>query len=262
MNYTLPWYDSQWLSSYLEARHIVQGHHPERLAEFTGAIDVFRTRPDFEVVHFKNLLPPAQLDEIKHYVRGVAPKDIEMGEMLDFGRVVQRRLPYFNQLQAEMTPFVAEHAGEAVDPCYNFLSKYNNLGVCATHLDAPEAKWTLDICIEQSAVWPIHFSQVVPWPEDYGYEGDDWEARIKNDKNYHFTAYALEPGDAILFSGSSQWHYRERITRTTRSNFCNLVFMHFVPKGTLPLSVPTNWADLFGMAALSDFSARQRKYYD
>ena len=31
-------------------------------------------------------------------------------------------------------------------------------------MDAPDAKWTLDLCNEQSDAWPIHFSRIMPWP--------------------------------------------------------------------------------------------------
>ncbi len=35
------------------------------------------------------------------------------------------------------------------------------------HMDAPDAMWTLDICLEQSEPWPISFSQPVDWPENF-----------------------------------------------------------------------------------------------
>ena len=52
--------------------------------------------------------------------------------------------------------------GEAVEASYNFLSLYAGAASCAVHMDAPSAKWTLDICIDQSRLWTIEVSDVVP----------------------------------------------------------------------------------------------------
>jgi hypothetical protein len=151
--------------------------------------------------------------------------------------------------------------GEPVEPCYNFLSLYNNLGVCAVHMDAPSAKWTLDYCIEQSAPWPIYLSQVRPWPEAWQCEeGADWEALIKSDSQNRFRSYELREGHAIVFAGSSQWHYRERIPRQSKNNFCHLLFFHFVPSGAQHLTRVTRWAEHFGIPELAQVVVTARKY--
>lgn len=57
---------------------------------------------------------------------------------------------------------MSEAADEAVEAGYNaFLSLYDRLGVCPVHLDSPEAKWTLDLYIDQSVCWPIQVSQKI-----------------------------------------------------------------------------------------------------
>ena len=149
-------------------------------------------------------------------------------------------------------PQVSAWVGEVVEPSYNFLSLYNNLGVCKPHMDAPSAKWTVDYCISQSEPWPIHFSQIVPWPEDWQDTGDDWADRIKRDPQHQFCTQVLQEGQAVVFGGSSQWHYRDRIARSQRNNFCTLAFFHFVPKGLRPLINPATWPELFGIAELRD----------
>lgn len=106
------------------------------------------------------------------------------------------------------------------------LSLYTNLGQCPVHMDAPSAKWTFDYCSQQSAPWPIHLSQVVPWPEDYGPNGADWDRAIRSDPNNDFSAFTLEDGEAVVFGGSIQWHYRDRIAHSTDENFCRLAFFH------------------------------------
>ena len=142
--------------------------------------------------------------------------------------------------------------GEPVEPAYSFLSLYGNLGVCPLHIDSPEAKWTLDLCVGQSSPWPIYFSQVCPWPElapDIS-PGSDWEEQIKRSPSLRFTSCTLEPGQAVVFSGSSQWHYRDAIPDGPGRKFAELLFFHFVPKGSAELRRPENWARLFGVREL------------
>lgn len=115
----------------------------------------------------------------------------------------------------------------------------------------PRAKWTLDLCIDQSDVWPIHFSEIVPWPEDFSYKGDDWQAHVKQSRDLHFTSYGLQPNEAVLFSGSSQWHYRDNLTNVTTGGFCNLLFFHYLPKGMREIVRPKNWPEIFGISELA-----------
>lgn len=244
---TFPWYDSPWLQAFIKAKAIIQQHHPERLAAFIAAFEPLRTRPDYAVVECPQLLSPERLTEIRAIIQEISSREFEKQELFSFGRLVVHDLPYFTQLQEELAAYVSTCVGEEVEPRYNFLSLYNNLGVCKIHMDAPSAKWTLDICLNHSGVWPIHFSQIVPWPEDFGYTGADWEAHIKADPGNHFTTYELTPGNGIIFSGSSQWHYRDRILRVTKDNFCHLLFLHYIPKGTRALTSPKKWAEYFGI---------------
>jgi hypothetical protein len=160
--------------------------------------------------------------------------------------------PFFTELQERTVALVSEAVGEPVEAAYNFLSMYTAKGVCAVHMDAPEAKWTLDLCVDQSAPWPIHFSQVLPWPDPASDNwGEAWEEKIKRSPAHRFTAHALEPGQAVVFSGSSQFHYREPMTRASGRSFCNLLFFHYIPRGTLELIRPESWARRFGIAELS-----------
>ena len=55
-----------------------------------------------------------------------------------------------------------------------------------------------------------------------------------------------------MFGGSSQWHYRERIPRHSKQNFCHLLFFHFVPKAAEHLTRVKAWAELFGIPELAN----------
>lgn len=255
-----PWYDSPWLSDYTQAKGILEKHHPDRLDEFVAAMDVLRTRSDFEAVKLDAVFDDSTKEKIKNIARSFVSSELEKDELLSFGRQVVHDDPRFTKLQGEVVDLVSEAVGEAVEPCYNFLSLYNNLGVCKVHMDAPLAKWTLDYCIEQSEVWPIYFSQVRPWPEEFEVlEGQKWEEQIRDDPENQFTEYNLHEGEAIIFGGSSQWHYRDRIVKKQEKNFCHLLFFHFIPKGTKDLVYSKRWAKHFGIPELKEVAKKSSK---
>jgi len=106
-------------------------------------------------------------------------------------------------------------------------------------------------CIDQSGPWPIHLSQIVRWPEAFAQRGGDWAGRIVNDPQYRFRPYLLEPGDALIFSGSSQWHHRESMAAPKKTGFATLLFFHFIPAGMRELVSPDQWARVFGVPALT-----------
>jgi hypothetical protein len=244
-----PWYDSQWLNAYVAAKQLIGQIRPEQPPEFVERFEVLRTRPR-EVVEFHRVFDAAVMERIRRVVLTLQPSLLERHEREDFGRLVVHNHPYFDELQESIVDVVSEAAGEAVEAGYNFLSLYDRLGVCPVHLDSPEAKWTLDLCIDQSVSWPIQVSQVVDWPEDFRHDGKDWQELIKQDPEHHFTSYCLEPGSAALFSGSSQWHYRDRQPEGSKDDFCHLGFFHFVPRGTREVANPKNWPRTFRIPGL------------
>lgn len=62
--------------------------------------------------------------------------------------------------------------------------------------------------------------------------------------------------EAILFSGSSQWHYRDPLPASCSQSFCNLAFFHFIPKGFGQLIKPARREALFGLPGLSEALSR------
>jgi len=250
-----PWYDSQWLRKYVAARDWLARHRPEMRAPFEDAMQVLRTRPDFRLQHVARVFDDEVLARIVERSRTFSPAELELHEARKFGRFVVHDDPWLTELQQTLTGLVSELAGEAVEPKYNFMSLYSRLGVCQVHMDAPEAKWTLDVCIEQSAPWPIHFSQIVPWPEQPDLPEEDWDRAIRESPELRFESVALQPNQAVLFSGSSQWHYRDPLPNRTASSFCTLLFFHFIPKGSQALVDYQQWPDVFGMPELRDVLA-------
>jgi hypothetical protein len=248
-----PWYDSPWLSSYVRAKAWITRAHPARLAEFEARLAPLRTDPAFEAKGIPQVFDEGTLHKIRDAIRSLKAAQLELHEARDFGRFIVHDHRYFVELQRGLAGLVSEQVGEQVEPSYNFLSLYSRTGVCGVHLDAPSAKWTLDVCVEQSIDWPIYFSQVVPWPEDNDYTEPGWQARIKSDPSLRFTSHSLKPGSALAFSGSSQWHFRDPLPRAPGSgNFSNLLFFHFIPRGTAEWVEPQRWPVLLGLPELGD----------
>jgi hypothetical protein len=251
MNKNFPWYDSHWLAAYLNAKEIIKKYNPKKLREFEEAIEPLKTREDFEVIDVPDVLDTEVIENLKSYIHKLENDKKETHELFKFGRIVVHNDPLFNEIQGSLTDLVSKQVKEEVEPSYNFLSLYYDMGVCDVHMDAPDAKWTLDICIEQSYDWQIHIAQRQDWIEDYSWEGNDWSEKIKNDPKNKFKPYSLEPGSGIIFSGSSAWHYRDPIYQKDKQNFCHLIFFHFFPKGMKDIINYQNWADLFDTPELS-----------
>lgn len=253
-DHDLPWYDSNWLICYRHAKSILRNGYPDRLAEFEQAFGLLRTDLNFKEKLIPNFLTESRLQEYRKLIKELPQTTLEKHELLTFGRLVVHDHPVFDQLQLELVDEVSKLAGQQLESSYNFLALYNNLGYCQPHMDAPSSKWTLDICLEQSETWPICFSNIQPWPEDYqantavnAAEDEGWQQRILNDPSNVFTEYAMTEGEALFFSGSSQWHYRPRIKQKVKQNFCHLLFLHYIPKGTGELVNPNLWAKLFAI---------------
>ncbi|WP_423141459.1 hypothetical protein ACOYW6_11540 [Parablastomonas sp. CN1-191] len=254
------WYDADWLRAWHEARSIVARVCPGRLDEFVHAFDVLRTPADFRPLRLPGLFGAEELAALRRSIRGIPQAAFEMHEAATFGRFVVHDHPEMTALQRTFVDRVGEWVGEPVEISYNFLSFYTRMGVCRPHIDAPSAKWTLDICIDQSDVWPIHFSKVVPWPDPHAPRAADWADAIKRDPALDFQTALLSPGDAVLFGGSSAWHYRDPLPGGDRRQFCDLLFMHFVPVGTVPLLRAGDWPELFGIPELQDVPGLDTAY--
>ena len=247
----LRWYDSLWLGNYFAAQDILRRHAPDRLDAFDDAMRTFRCPPDYSMKVQRGLFDRQWLDEARAIIAAIPKDKFEFHELSRFGRLVVHDWPAFSAMQEGLVDLVSEMAGEAVEPSYNFLSLYTHRGVCEPHLDAPSAKWTLDICIDQTEPWPIHFSQIVDWPEPGFDPGENWAEKIKADPALTFSAETLMPGDALLFSGVNQWHYRDPYAQVAGRPRCDLLFLHFVPKGTMELVKPENWAEIFAVPQLA-----------
>jgi len=246
----MKWYDSYWLRAYQKALEYFRESAPQKLDLFVSETDVFRIPLSFREVQIDDLVSRSCIDQMRGLIASMREEELDTREFLEFGRLILHNNDFFNQLQLDICSRIGGIVGERLQPSYNFLSLYNNLGICKLHMDAPLAKWTVDFCIEQSAPWPLFMSGVQKWPVDIASVNSMSEESILS--TCDFNAYEMLAGEALVFGGSAQWHYRQRMPQLQRTNFCHLIFFHYILEGSDVLSDPLNWAAIFEEEELSD----------
>lgn len=244
----LAWYDSHFLRRLEVAKRYLAEVRPDALSAFVEGFEALRPPAGFRETMMADVFDAATCEQIIATSRGAEVEvfDQQAKESTDFGRDVVWDHPFFLALQEQVRGQIEAIVGQPLVSSYNFLSHYGANGKCDLHMDHPNAMYTFDYCIEQDAVWPIYVSRTVDWPSvEFSRTFD--RAAIIGDPDYDFAERLLRPNHALLFNGSSQWHYREP---KTAGGFCHLLFFHYYPAGCEKLVDPYEWATHFGIAEL------------
>lgn len=242
-----PWYDAHFLQFFEAAKRYLAIVCPQKLEQFCHAFAPLRTPADFAVKEISQVFVPEVLERVREEVRTIPEARLEQHETENFGRLVVYNHSYFTTLQEELLPMVSELVGCRLTAGYNFLSLYGSTGRCAPHMDHPNAMYTLDLCIDQDVEWPIWFSDRIEWPGSELMNNFDPDRLLRE---VPFRDYVLKPNNAILFSGSSQWHYRDAMPKP---GFCNLLFFHYYPHGCENLVHFKRWPETLGIEELAPF---------
>ena len=245
----VPWYDAHFLKYYAAARRYLKETAPQLLHEFVAGFAPLHTPADFQPPRIDGLLDAQTLEEVRAIARAIPQASLENHEIAQFGRHVVHDHPRFAQLQHQVQPKVEALLGRKLVAGYNFLSLYGPQGVCEPHLDHPFSMYTLDLCIEQSGDWPIYFSKVIDWSDPETVLSIP-AAQISSREDLDFQPQELRPNEALIFSGSGQWHFRDPIPE---GGFCNLLFLHYYPEGADDLVRPHRWSRHFDWPELEPF---------
>ncbi len=243
---TVDWYDSNFVRRFEVAKLYLSQVRPDALERFVRGFDVLLPPAGFRNVVIDDLFDAPTREQIREAARSIPAEFLKDYEVRDFGRHIVHDYPLFVELQQQLLPRMSALVGLDLEPGYNFLSLYGGVGRCDPHMDEPGSMFTLDYCIEQSEDWPIWFSKVVDWPTMETMRSWDPQA-VKTDPSLEFRPHVLRPGEALLFNGSSQWHYRDAITP---GGFCNLLFFHYYPAGCKALIWPHLWPHWFDIPEL------------
>ena len=239
----VPWYDAHFLKQFEAAKKFLQLVRPDAVGQFVAGFEPLQDVPDQPIQIEPDFFAADLYDEVRTIAAAIPQQALENHEIADFGRHVVHNHAFFTTLQKQVQPRVEAMAGRALEPGYNFLSLYGGAGRCAPHMDEPVSMYTLDYCIDQSGPWPIHFSNLVDWPDEQAMANWSPTGMLDNPA-VTFSAHELEPNQALLFTGSSRWHYRDEITS---GGFCNLLFLHYYPAGCAGLVYPAQWAEHFAI---------------
>lgn len=250
---TFNWYDRNFHKRFAAAITFLETVRPQAAKVLSEGLEPLRTDKSFSTVQLTEILADRDFAEANAVADGfdaweTARSANSGNEIANFGRRLVRNHPFFNKIQARLVDLVSSYAGEEVEPSYNFLSLYGANGRCASHLDSPSAKWTLDICLNQSSGWPISIGRVSDWPLNSTI-GLNRDRRTAPDSQ--FETYTLRRNEALLFSGSAQWHFRKAISGAVKPTFCNLLFLHYTPKSKLSLVDHRTWAKRFDIEELT-----------
>ena len=238
----MEWYDAHWWRCWRAARDWLQAARPERLADFDTMVDGLRPVDDLLVRRLDGGVPPQVLASMRASVREVDPVRLESHELDSFGRHVVHDV-VGDDVVAWARSVVEPVVGRPLVLAYDFLSLYRGQGRCTPHLDAPNAGYTVDVCLDQSAPWPLLVRDGAPWPPDV-----DGQVVVPDLDHGDWQEFAMEPGEALLFSGSSVWHGRQPMP--DGDGFCTLAFVHLVPADAEDAVAPTRWADLLDVPGL------------
>lgn len=242
------WYDANFLRRFEVARHYLGKVRPDALADFTACFAALKPPAGFREIALDDVFDAATCEAVvetsrKAKVRRSQQLEFENGA---FGRDVVWDEPFYRELQEQLRPRIEGLLGRDLVSSYNFLSLYGPDGRCEPHLDSTSAMYTFDYCIEQDEVWPIYVSRTVEWP-DTGFVRSFDPVRLKTDPALEFRQHDLAPNRALIFNGSSQWHYREP---KRSGQFCHLLFFHYYPAGCEGLVDAKQWATHTGIAEL------------
>lgn len=242
------WYDAHFVRLVNAARHYLGRVRPDALGTFLDGLDPLRPPANFREMLVEDVFDAETREAVREISRSarLEQSQLQREENQNFGRNVVWNDPFYLDLQVQLLPRVSDLVGRPLKTSYNFLSLYGPEGRCEPHLDHPLAMFTFDYCIDQDEVWPIHVSRVVEWPDRafaHAFDGD----ALKADTSLEFATHLLEPGRALIFNGTSQWHYREP---KRSGQFCHLLFFHYYPADCEPLVHPLQWAGHFGIPEL------------
>jgi len=196
-------------------------------------MDTARDRTTDVVTVARQLFDPITHEALKAFIRDRVPMMSVGVDDKDFVRRYAHNVPYFVNIHRQLTEFASEQFCEPLKPSYSFLSMYDDNGICPLHIDRPQCYRTIDYLIQQDQAepWPIRIGQIMTdeqrqaLDESGAGHPDTDETIAERIAAEEWDDVLLSPNDAVLYSGTHQWHYRPERLKGTAS----LAFFHFVP---------------------------------
>ncbi len=184
----------------------------------------------FEPRIIKNLLEQKQLESFRARIALIKESGNYTHDNKYFMRDMLQNDPFFVKIHnLLMNPLAQTFFPVPVMPSHSFVLMYDGgKGNFNIHVDQSYCEWSLDVCVSQSHVWPIYINSKFVMPGEPGtvnfetYEQEEIEKLHREG-----TPYELSPGDALLFCGSTQPHWRKK---NADGAFCDMVLFQFITK--------------------------------
>lgn len=174
-----------------------------------------------EPIVIRKIVPEALLKMMQQRSNSIKASGFTSDDEEVFKRRVFHNDPYFKELHHTLfLPLVMKKIMQPLKASYNFLSFYDRPeSVCPLHMDREQCYLTLDLCLDIKKPWPLYV-----YPQNYpgGQVPEDKAEEVKK----NCLPILLNAGDAVIYSGSRQPHWRSEMGP---GNSCDMVFFHFVP---------------------------------
>ncbi len=248
----LPWYDGKVNDRIAIARHYLAQVAPAALPRFDQRLALFRANPQLELNSHRNFLPADVYGDLQDYLAGLAPDQFKQGEITLLGRVKLNDQAAFKPAFDCAQALLERQLGRPLRQSYSMFVRYFSDGRLPVHLDSLDSQYSVGICINRSASWPMRCSSIIDEPLSIALEG--WsEQSVLNDPVLDWTTLDPEPNEAFVFAPAHQWHWRDAIGPGQEQPY-DMLYFSFVDAAGYDLLRPARWSAGFGIAELEDLA--------
>ena len=155
------------------------------------------------------VLDPIATAGYRDYVRQLANTERLRSDSAYPGRRTAYRDRLCEFLHTQLIHTVESVLEQPILASYSYFCEYLPGAVLERHRDRPQCKWNISLVLDADPETP----RTAAWP-----------LFIETDEVHEVR---LAPGDAVLYSGTDHWHWRDAQPTGCRTR---IAFLHFVPK--------------------------------
>lgn len=146
-----------------------------------------------------------KISDLFEYIKEVSKKEATFDQQSPYAPSLYNQTE-FNKVQIKLMSKIEKETNLKLYPTYNYSRIYNKKSILEPHIDRPACEISITMNV--------------------GYEGDyNWPIWIKDNHGKNHEVF-LEPGDALIYKGCENYHWREPADDRVK---CQLqVFLHYV----------------------------------
>tara|TARA_Y100001937_G_scaffold110997_1_gene157145 strand:+ start:1754 stop:2311 length:558 start_codon:yes stop_codon:yes gene_type:complete len=160
----------------------------------------------------KSVLDVEQRKKLLHTMRNIIKEGKTFVEDNHKNADSTYKHPAFQQVLYDVKPFIERVIGKEIYPTYSFSRLYRKGSILEKHFDRPACQVSLTLQV---------YSDGDPWPI---FVCDDPHILTEEVDPSTIKEYKLEDGDAVLYNGCDQIHWRDEYTGKEQHQ----IFLHYV----------------------------------